>query len=117
MLFGMDGLRITDAEPGPDGTVTVWAVTDHPGAAACPDCGTVSSRAHDRVLARPKDVRGSSGPVRLCWVKRRWKCGRELCPRGTFTESLPGVPPRRRVTRRLREQAGAEVIRAGGNPG
>ena len=89
MLFGVDGLRIVEAEAGPDGTVTVWAVTDHPGASACPDCGTVSARVHDRVLARPKDVRGSAGPVAVCWVKRRWKCRQEGCARKTFTESLP----------------------------
>lgn len=116
VLFGMEGLRVTDAEAGPDGTVTVWAVTDHPGAAACPDCGTVSARPHDRVAAWPRDVRGSSGRVRLCWVKRRWKCGQEGCPRRTFTESVPGVPARRRVTGRLREQAGAEVAERGVTP-
>ncbi len=116
VLFGIDGLRITDAEPGPDGTVTAWAVTDYPGSAACPDCGTVSSRAHDRVVTWPKDVRGSSGLVRLCWVKRRWKCEQQGCGRKTFTESLPQVPPRRRVTGRLREQAGAEVAGRGITP-
>ena len=116
VLFGMDGLRITDAKPGPDGTVTVWAVTDHPGAAERPDCGTVSSRAHGQVATWPKDVRGSSGRVRLCWVKRRWKCGQERCRRKAFTESLPGVPPRRRVTGRLREQAGTDVADRGVTP-
>jgi transposase len=116
VLFGLDGLRVTDAEPGPDGTVTVWAVTDHPGSAACPGCGTLSSRVHDQVATWPKDVRCSSGTVRLCWVKRRWKCGREGCGRRTFTESLPQVPPRRRVTGRLREQAGTEVSERGITP-
>ena len=43
--------------PGPDGTLEVWAVTDYPAAAACPDCQTVSARRHDTVLARPRDVR------------------------------------------------------------
>ena len=43
MLFGVDGLQVIDAEAGPDGTTTVWVVTDHVGAARCPDCGTVSS--------------------------------------------------------------------------
>ena len=39
-LFGVEGLRVTDAEAGPGGVVEVWAVTDYGGAAACPDCGT-----------------------------------------------------------------------------
>lgn len=116
MLFGMEGLRVTDAEPGPDGTVTVWAVTDHPGAARCPDCGTASDREHERVVTCPKDVRCSAGPVRLHWVKRRWKCRNDRCRRKTFTESVPQVPPRCQVTGRLREQAGAEVAERGVTP-
>src|SRR5690348_4220717 len=38
-LFGVAGLRVTEVERGPDGTLEVWAVTDHPAAGACPDCG------------------------------------------------------------------------------
>jgi transposase len=116
VLFGLDGLRVTDAEAGPDGAVTVWAVTEHPGAARCPGCGAVSARVHDRVLTRPKDVRRGGDEVRLCWVKRRWKCEQRGCPRKTFTESLPQVPPRHRVTGRLREQAAAEVADRGITP-
>ena len=43
MLFGVEGLQVTDAQALPDGTLEVWAVTGHPAAAACPDCGTVSA--------------------------------------------------------------------------
>ena len=41
-LFGVEGLRVTDVQAGPGGVLEVWAVTDYPAAAACPDCGTVS---------------------------------------------------------------------------
>ena len=116
MLFGVEGLQVTDAQALPDGTLEVWAVTDYPAAAACPDCGTVSARRHDTVLARPRDVRRAGGRVRACWVKRRWKCLDERCARKTFTESLPQVPPRCRLTARLREQAGAEVSERGITP-
>ena len=74
MLFGVEGLQVIDAGPGAEGTVEVWAVTDHLAAAACPDCGTVSGRVHETVLARPRDVRRGSDPVRVWWIKRRWKC-------------------------------------------
>ena len=74
MLFGVEGLQVTDAQAVPDGTLEVWAVTGYPAAAACPDCGTVSARRHDTVLARPRDVRRGGDPVAVCWVKRRWKC-------------------------------------------
>ena len=50
------------------------------------------------------------------WVKRRWKCDEEACCRKTFTEWLPQVPPRCRITARLREQAGAEVSDRGITP-
>ena len=99
--------------PGAEGTVEVWAVTDHLAAAACPDCGTVSGRVHETVLARPRDVRRGIDPVRVWWIKRRWKCQDGRCDCKTFTEWLPQVPPRCRVTGRLRAQAGAEVAERG----
>ena len=116
-LFGVAGLRVTDVEAGPDGVVEVWAVTDHGGAAACPDCGTVSARRHDTVLARPRDVRRGGDPVAVWWVKCRWKCEAPGCRRKTFTERVPQVPPRCRITARLREQAGTEVTGRGITPG
>ena len=64
MLFGVEGLQVTDAGAGAGGTLEVWAVTDHPAAAACPECGTVSGRVHETVLARPRDVRRAGDPVR-----------------------------------------------------
>ena len=36
MLFGVEGLQVTDAGAGADGTLEVWAVTDHPAAAGVP---------------------------------------------------------------------------------
>ena len=61
--------------------------------------------------------RGMRGdPVDLRWVKRRWKCAQESCERKTFTERLPQVPPRCRVTAQLREQAAREVADRGITP-
>jgi len=115
-LFGVAGLRVTDADRGPGGAVEVWAVTDREGAAACPDCGTQSSRVHDTVVTRPKDVRRAGDPVDLNWVKRRLRCVNAGCPRRTFTERAPDVPPGCRVTPRLREQCAAEVAVRGVTP-
>ena len=116
MLFGVEGLQVTDAQALPDGTLEVWAVTSDPAAAACPDCGTVSGRRHDTVLARPRDVRRGPDPVAVWWVKCRWKCDEPGCARKTFTERVPAVPPRCRLTARLREQAGTEVAGRGITP-
>jgi hypothetical protein len=51
-LFGVERLRVCDADVEADSTVTVWALTDHPGAASCPDCGAVPGRVHEYVLTR-----------------------------------------------------------------
>jgi transposase len=112
-LFGVEGLRVFDADVDAGGSVTVWVVTDHPGAACCPDCGMASGRVHEYVLTRPRDLRRGLDEVAVAWCKRRWKCAGQGCARKTFTESLPGIPPRRRLTSRLRELLGAEVAERG----
>jgi transposase len=116
VLFGLDGLRVADAERQADGTVTVWAVTADGQAPCCPGCGTAGRRVHETVVTRPRDVRRGADLVRLCWVKRRWKCGEPSCGRRTFTEAVPQVPARCRVTGRLREQVAAEVADRGVTP-
>jgi hypothetical protein len=70
---------------------TVWAVTDDPGAAACPDCGTVSGRVHEYLLTRPRDRRRGREEVSVCWLKRRWTCISQERWRQTFTGSLPAL--------------------------
>jgi len=54
--------------------------------------------------------------VAVCWVKHRWKCDEPACARKTFTERVPQVPPRCRLTARRREQAGTEVAGRGITP-
>jgi transposase len=115
-LFGVAGLRVTDVEPGPDGGIEVWAVTGCESAAACPDCGTESSRVHELVVTCPADVRRAGDPVALYWVKRRLKCGNASCPRKSFTERVPAVSPGARVLPRLKEQCAAEVAGRGITP-
>ena len=115
MLFGVEGLQVTDAQAGPDGTLEVWAVTDYPAAAASPDCQVVWA-GHDTVLARPRDVRRAGDPAAVWWVKSRWKCDAPGCDRKTFTEWLPQVPPRCRLTARLREQAAHDAFAAAAGP-
>lgn len=114
MLFGIDGVTVTEVDREPGGRVTVWALACGP--AACPRCGTVSQRVHEWVTTRPRDVRSGGQEVELCLVKRRLECGEDSCPQGTFTESVPQVPPRCTITRRLREHAGREVAGRGITP-
>jgi transposase len=115
-LFGVEGLQVTSVEPAPDGGIEVWVVTACEAAAACPGCGTVSGRVHETVVTRPRDVRRAGDAVGLRWVKLRRKCDNQQCPRKTFTEQVPALPPRCRITARLREQAAHEVAARGITP-
>jgi transposase len=114
VLFGMDGVAVTEAERGDDGRLAVWARITLP--AVCPGCGTVSETVHQYVTTRPRDVRACGHDVELCLVKRRMRCAEAACPRRTFTEWVPQVPPRCAITRRLLEHAAAEVTDRGITP-
>jgi transposase len=114
VLFGMDGVEVTEAERGADGRLTVWARITVP--AMCPGCGVVSEKVHQYVTVTPRDVRACGQDTDLCLVKRRMKCAGKDCPAQTFTEPAPQLPPRCTITRRLLEHAGAEVADRGITP-
>jgi transposase len=114
VLFGMDGVEVTDAEREAGGRLTVWARITLPP--ACPGCRAVSGKVHQYVTARPRDVRACGQDVDLFLVKRRMACTAEDCATVTFTESVPQVPHGCSITRRLREHAGAEVTDRGITP-
>ena len=113
-LFGMDGVEVTEAERGADGRLTVWARITLP--AMCPGCGIVSEKVHQYVTVTPRDVRACGQDTDFFLVKRRMECAGKDCPAGTFTESVPQLPPRCTITRRLLEHAGAEVAARGITP-
>lgn len=52
-------------------------------------------------------------PVLLRWRKRRWCCPSTACPGQSFTKKVAQVPVRSRLTRRLRQAAGAAVADGG----
>jgi transposase len=112
-LFALDGVQVAEVDAEAGGGRTVWLVTDGPQAAACPGCGTVSARVKGYVTARPADLPFGQGQVAVVLVKRRLECREPSCPRKTFTEPVAQVPPRCRVTARLREHA-AGLVAGGG---
>jgi transposase len=102
VLFNLPGYRVLEVTLDEvDGQRTVLiattAVED-----ACPSCGTLSDRVHQRTRQRVRDV-GFDGPVQVIWSKKRWSCPEVACPRATFTEATHQVPPRARLTTRLKE--------------
>ncbi|MEU5547683.1 ISL3 family transposase [Streptomyces sioyaensis] len=59
-------------------------------AARCPDCGTWSSRVHDRYGRRIADQAVGGRPVVVHLQVRRFRCDRPGCPRRTFAEQVDG---------------------------
>jgi transposase len=112
-LFALDGAEVAEVDEEPGGGRTVWLVTADPAARVCPGCQTASEHVRGQVVTRPADIGYGREQVSVVWVKRRWECRVASCWRKTFTESLPGIPPRCRVTGRLREHAGWLVAEGG----
>ncbi len=112
LLLGLEGLAVRDVVPDGFGVRWVHLITATDAAAACPVCGVISTSAKGSATTRPRDLGYGPGPIRLVWHKRRWRCREALCARATFTECLPAVPAKARLTTRLRAECGAGI--AGG---
>ena len=106
-LLGLEGLTVVEVVIDDAGGRIVHAVTADEVPAGCPECGVVSTSPKGRVVTFPRDVPYGQELVRLVWHKHRWRCKEQLCPRGSFTESIPQVPARARITARLRGEVGA----------
>ena len=102
VLLNLPGYRVTDVvRDDGDGHRTV-RVASTASEGACPSCGVLTRRVHQRTMQRLRDV-PFDGVITVQWVKRRWRCGEVGCPRTSFTEHTAQVPPRARMTTRLRE--------------
>ena len=113
LLFGVEGLRVARVESDGSGGRLVRVVTDGETASACPSCGVFSQSPKGRVCTRPRDIAYGSHGVRVIWSKQRWRCRESAFPRGSFTESLPAVRARWRLTTRLRLVVGFAVAEQG----
>jgi transposase len=111
-LLGLDGVEVVEVDYEPGGGVTVWVRTSDPLAARCPACGAVSA-VKQQVTTTPADVRTGGRRVRVVWIKHRRLCPDPACGVGSFTESLPQIPHRHRLTARLRDRCGALVGQEG----
>ncbi|MFC4121440.1 transposase family protein [Nonomuraea zeae] len=66
------------------------------------------------MTTRPRDLPVAGRRCELLWRKRRWICSTAVCPRRTFTEQVPQVPARARLTQRLRQAASGRAVADGG---
>lgn len=111
VLFNLPGHRVVEAVDGSDGerAVLIAALAEE---AACPECGVLTGRVHQRQAQRLRDV-PIAGRVQVTLVKRRFACMEAACSRRTFVETSEEVPLRARVTTRLRQAALEAVTGAG----
>jgi hypothetical protein len=111
VLFDLPGYRVLDAvdRPGQRRLVTIASTASE---AACPSCGVLSARVHQRRGQRLADV-PVAGPVEVVLVRRRFACTEPLCAKRTFVEVTDEVPLRARVSTRLRAVVLEAVVAAG----
>jgi transposase len=108
-LLGLDGVEVASVELDELDNPLLALVTAAETVRYCPECGQVSQYPHSWVRTRPRDLPVAGRPTVLTWIKRRWRCFNPVCARATFTEHIPQIPPRHRLTARLREAASAAV--------
>lgn len=115
LLYDLPGFRVvsvTVSRLGGRQVVVMQAAAEHP----CPRCGVlVGGKPYDVREMRIKDLPFGHRPVQVLWRKRRYRCPEPGCPQRVFTERSAQLPPRRRLTLRLRErleQAASRSARA-----
>jgi transposase len=89
LLPHLAAVSVEGAEIGED--LVVIRVRARAGGAACPGCGTWSSRVHDRYGRRLADAGIGGRRVLARLAIRRLKCGNGSCPKGTFAEQPQGL--------------------------
>jgi len=110
LLLDLDGVVVESVQRLADGTRLVQVSTAPEWVGICPECGERSTRSKGWVCTAPRDVRvGPDRPV-LRWRKRKWLCPSAVCDRKVFTESVPGVPARSRVTPRAKAMMATAVL-------
>ena len=108
-LLGLEGLAVQRVASDAFGGRVVHVETADESASACPSCGVLSVTLKGLACTRPRDIPYGTTRLRLIWHKRRWRCKEQLCRRASFTESLPAVRARSRLTTRFRAELGSAV--------
>ncbi|WP_125458813.1 transposase family protein [Rhodococcus sp. 1168] len=110
VLFGLDGVIVETVETGSDGRRTVGVLTAPQWVGRCPACACVSMRSKGWVSTRPRDMKIGPDRPQVVWRKRKWLCSNISCDRRTFTESIPQIPPRARITGRAKTEMALAVL-------
>ena len=108
-LVNLEGLAVARVDLDDAGARVVHVLTAAQAATACPACGVLSTSRKGRAITRPRDIGYGQDPLGLVWHKSRWRCRETQCPRASFTEAVPQIPARSRLTTRLRQACGAGI--------
>lgn len=111
-MLGLDGFRVRDVVESAAGELTVTVETTVV-VAGCPGCG-VRAESQDRMEVTYRDLECFGRPVRLVWIKRRWRCRDRDCEVKTWTESHEGFATQALLTRRAGIDATIQVGRDAG---
>ncbi|WP_373167415.1 ISL3 family transposase [Mycobacterium marinum] len=110
LLLDLDGVVVESVRRLADGSRLVHVLTAPQWVGICPQCGQRSTRSKGWVCTGPRDVQVGPDRPLLRWRKRKWLCPSLGCDRKVFTESVPGVPARARVTPRAKESMATAVL-------
>jgi len=95
VLFNLPGHRVVDAVDLPEGRRRV-VIEAEETQDACPDCGVLSGRVHQRTGQRVRDVpvAGPAVSLEVVLLRRRFACLETACPRRTFAQVTDQIPLR-----------------------
>ena len=113
LLLGLEGVEVVSVHLDVEANPILALVTAAKRARCCPGCGVRAEHPHSWVRTCPRDLPVARRRTELAWTKRRWRCRNPTCARATFTESVPQIPSRHRITARARAAIGAAVTDGG----
>jgi len=108
-LLGLPGFRVLEVLESATGELTVKVET-MVEVAGCPRCGA-RAEAQGRMEVTYRDLECFGRPVRLVWVKRRWRCRDRDCDAKTWTETDLAMASRVLLTRRAAVEVTVQVGR------
>lgn len=110
LLLGLDGVVVESVTINDKHARIVHVRTAAEWVGRRPRCVTHSSRSRGWVTTRPRDIRVGPDRPQIVWRKRKWLCTNVFCERQSFTEAVPAIPPRARVTQRAKAEMGHSVL-------
>jgi transposase len=108
-LVGLPDVVILDVEDVPGAALRVHVELTR-SVQGCPSCGVIA-HVKDRRRVELVDLSMAGRPMRLVWVKRRFRCPESSCSTGSWTEDDPRIASKRlmmtdRAGRWITEQVG-----------